>query len=69
VPGTIHLAVASADGSTNALASIEVLVDPGSGYLQATIVAGVCSSSTNLAVVTQNASGADAAEPFNLIVN
>jgi hypothetical protein len=70
VPGTIHLAVASADGSTpGGTLSTEVLVDPGSSYLQATIASGVCSSSTNLVVVTLNVFGAGAAEAFNLIVS
>ena len=70
VPGTIHLAVASADLSTpGASVTTEILVDPGSGYLQGLIAAGVCSSSTNLAVVTLNASGAGTAEAFNLIIS
>jgi hypothetical protein len=70
VPGTIHLAVASADGSTaGGTLSTEILVDPGSTYLQATIAAGVCSSSTNLVVVTLYGSGAVAAEAFNLIIS
>jgi hypothetical protein len=72
VPGTIHLAVASADGSAAGaivVVSQETLADPGSVYLQGTIAAGVCSPSTNLVVITENASGAGVAEAFNLIVS
>jgi hypothetical protein len=69
VPGTPHVAVATPDGSEGATGTFEVTYDPASLELDTLIADGYCGPTTNVAVITITSGGADAAEPFNLLVD
>jgi hypothetical protein len=69
VPGTPHIAVATPDGSPLVSGTFEVTFNPASHNLDIAIGVGWCGTTTNVAVLTANSSGADAAEAFNLLVD
>jgi hypothetical protein len=70
VPGTPHVAVATPDGSAEALSgTFEVTFNPGSSSLDILIAAGACGPTTNIAVLTEDGSASDNPEAFNLLVD
>jgi hypothetical protein len=61
--------VVTPDGSDGGTGTFDVTYDPASLELDVLIADGFCGPTTNVAVLTVTSGGADAAEPFNLLVD
>jgi hypothetical protein len=69
VPVTVHVAVASPTDISTGANPFAVVLDHGSEYLGIAIELGYCTASTNIVVVTQDASASAGASPFNVLIN
>lgn len=69
VPVTVHVAVASPTDISTGASPFAVAIDNGSANLAIAIAENDCAASTNIVVLTQDASATSAAGPFNVLIN
>jgi hypothetical protein len=69
VPVTVHVGVASPSDISTGAGNFAVVIDNGSADLYLAIAIGDCAASTNIVVVTQDASDTTTASPFNVLIN